>query len=100
MLNKLTNVIQTNKDRLHELKISAEEVKSSELNFKDEAEQVDLFSETAMARITLFKSNRLYIQILNIESGESIYFFDDFMDDGINIGEFIMEAIFKMKEGI
>ena len=96
MSNELTNLIDSNKDRLLEMKIVVDEIKSSELQFKEEAEQVDLFSETAFTRITLFKSNRLYIQILNIETEETIYFFDDILDNGINLDEFIMEAIYKM----
>ena len=96
MSNKLTDLISVNSNKLRELKISIDEIKISELEFKEEAEQVDLFSETAFARITLFESNRLYMQILDIESEETIYFFDDFFDDEVNINEFIMEAIYRM----
>ena len=96
MSNKLTDLISVNSNKLRELKISIDEIKISELEFKEEAEQVDLFSETAFARITLFESNRLYIQIIDIESEETIYFFDDFLDDEANINEFIMEAIYRM----
>ena len=47
-------------------------------------------------RITWFKFNRLYMQILNIESEETIYFFDGVLDNETNIGEFIMNVIYKM----
>lgn len=96
MFNALTNLIDTNRKRLLELNISVDNVKSSELKFKDEAEQVDLFNPKAFARITLFKTNRLYIQILNVETEETIYFFDDVLDNSTNVEEFIMGAIDKM----
>lgn len=96
MANRLTNLIHANKNRLLELNISVDKIESSELEFKDEAEQVDLFNETAFARITLFESNRLYIQILNIEDEKTIFFFDDILDNDVDIDEFIMQAIYKM----
>ncbi len=96
MYRKLIDLIAANRKKLLELKISMDEIKSSELDFKEEAEQVDLFSEKAFMRITWFKSNRLYMQILNIESEETIYSFDGVLDNETNIGEFIMNAIYKM----
>ena len=90
MITKLTDFIYANRDRLLEQNIFIDEIKSSE--------QVDLINETAFARITLFKSNRLYIQILDIESEETIYSFDDVLDKEVNINEFIMEAIYKMRK--
>lgn len=96
MYSKLIDLITANRKKLHELKISIDEIKSSELDFKEEAEQIDLFSEKAFMRITWFKSNRLYMQILNIESEETIYFFDEVLDNETNIGGFIMKAICKM----
>ena len=98
MITKLTDFIYANRDRLLEQNIFIDEIKSSELEFTEEAEQVDLINETAVARITLFKSNRLYIQILDIESEETIYSFDDVLDKEVNINEFIMEAIYKMRK--
>jgi len=98
MITKLTDFIYANRDRLLEQNIFIDEIKSSELEFTEEAEQVDLINETAFARITLFKSNRLYIQILDIESEETIYFFDDVLDKEVNINEFIMDAIYKMRK--
>ena len=96
MYRKLIDLITANRKKLLELKISMDEIKSLELDFKEEAEQVDLFSEKAFMRITWFKFNRLYMQILNIESEETIYFFDEVLDNETNIGEFIMNVIYKM----
>ena len=98
MSSKLMDFISVNSNKLHELNISIDEIKLSELGFKEEAEQVDLFNEMAFTRITLFDSNRVYIHILDIESEETIYFFDDFVDDDVNINDFIMEAIYYMGE--
>lgn len=83
---------------LSELNISIDEIKSSGLEFQEEAEQVDLFSKISFARITLFKSNRLYIQVLNIDNEDTIYFFDDVLDNDVNVDEFIMRAIYKMNK--
>ncbi len=96
MSNRLTSLIHANKDRLLELNIFVDTIESSELDFRDEAEQVDLFNETSFARITLFESNRLYIQILNMENENTMYFFDDILDSEVDINEFIMQAIYKM----
>lgn len=96
MHNKLFTLINENKNRLLELNISIDEMKSSELEFKERAEQVDLFNESSFARITLFESNRLYIHILNIENEETIYFFDEVLDKDVNVDEFIMKSIYKM----
>ena len=71
-------------------------MKSSELEFKERAEQVDLFNESSFARITLFESNRLYIHILNTENEETIYFYDEVLDKDVNVDEFIMNSIYKM----
>ena len=60
------------------------------------AAQVDLFNETLFTRITLIKSNRLYIHILDITSEETIYFWDDVLDNDADIRKFIMDAIGKV----
>ncbi|MCX4354251.1 MAG: hypothetical protein OSJ60_21945 [Lachnospiraceae bacterium] len=96
MHNKLFTLINENKSRLLELNISIDEMKSSELEFKERAEQVDLFNESSFARITLFESNRLYIHILNTENEETIYFYDEVLDKDVNVDEFIMNSIYKM----
>ncbi len=96
MFYKSSNLINENKSRLLELGISVDEIKSSELNFKEEAVQVDLFNETLFTRITLFKSNRLYIHILDITSEETIHFWDNVLDNDADIRKFIMDAIGKM----
>ncbi len=57
---------------------------------------MDLFNETLFTRITLIKSNRLYIHILDITSEETIYFWDDVLDNDADIRKFIMDAIGKM----
>ncbi len=98
MSSKLIDLVNTNRQKLSELQISIDEIQSAELEFKEEAEQVDLYSETAMARITLFKSNRLYVQVLNIENEETLYFFDGYLDNNVDMGDFIMGAILTMNK--
>ena len=73
-----------------------EESDSSVLDFVEKAEQVDLFNANAFTRITLFESGRLYIQILNIETEKTLYFFDDTLTDDTDLEKFIIQAIKKM----
>lgn len=96
MKDRLKNFIDNNRKILSELKITIDEIKNSELDFVENAEQVDLFSVSAFTRITLFESHRLYIQILNLETEETIYFFDDYLEDDEKMDDFIMQAIRMM----
>lgn len=96
MKERLKNIIDNNRKIISELKIKIDEINSSELVFVENAEQVDLFSVSAFARISLFESHRLYIQILNMETEETIYFFDDYLENNEKIEEFIMQAIRMM----
>lgn len=79
------------------MNISVDEIKNTELNFKDSAEHVDLIGEKAFTRITLFENNRLYIQVLNINTEETIYIFYDVFEKDLNLEEFIFKAIRKMQ---
>ena len=54
---------------LSELEIKIDEIKNSKFGFVEKAEQVDLFSDKAFTRITLFESYRLYIQTLYWNGG-------------------------------
>lgn len=85
MDNKLEIIIKKNSKLLSEMNISVDEIKNTELNFKDSAEQVDLIGEKAFTRITLFENNRLYIQVLNINTEETIYIFDDVFEKDLNL---------------
>ena len=96
MENRLKGVIEGNRKMLSKLKITIDEIKNSGLDFVENAEQVDLFSVIAFTRITLFESYRLYIQILNIETEETIYFFDDVLENEKELEGFIMQAIKRM----
>lgn len=96
MSDSLENIIKNNKKEILDHKITIDKIGSSKLDFIERAEQVDLFNETAFARITLFESGRLYIQILNIETEETVYFFDDMLDKDIDLEDFIIQAIKKM----
>lgn len=96
MKNRLKDIMEDNGKMLSALKITIDEIKNSGLNFVENAEQVDLFSDRAFTRITLFESYRLYIQILNIETEETIYFFDDVLENDKDLETFIMQAIKRM----
>ena len=93
----LHNIIENNRKEILEYEIMIEESDSSVLDFVEKAEQVDLFNANAFTRITLFESGRLYIQILNIETEETLYFFDDTLTDDTDLEKFIIQAIKKME---
>ena len=93
----LHNIIENNRKEILEYEIMIEESDSSVLDFVEKAEQVDLFNANAFTRITLFESGRLYIQILNIETEETLYFFDDTLTDDTDLEKFIIKAIKKME---
>ena len=90
------NIIENNRKEILEYEIMIEESDSSVLDFVEKAEQVDLFNANAFTRITLFESGRLYIQILNIETEKTLYFFDDTLTDDTDLEKFIIQAIKKM----
>lgn len=92
----LHNIIENNRKEILEYEIMIEESDSSVLDFVEKAEQVDLFNANAFTRITLFESGRLYIQILNIETEKTLYFFDDTLTDDTDLEKFIIQAIKKM----
>lgn len=92
----LHNIIENNRKEILEYEIMIEESDSSVLDFVEKAEQVDLFNANAFTRIRLFESGRLYIQILNIETEETLYFFDDTLTDDTDLEKFIIQAIKKM----
>lgn len=91
----LHNIIENNRKEILEYEIMIEESDSSVLDFVEKAEQVDLFNANAFTRITLFESGRLYIQILNIETEKTLYFFDDTLTDDTDLEKFIIQAIKK-----
>lgn len=92
----LHNIIENNRKEILEYEIMIEESDSSVLDFVEKAEQVDLFNANVFTRITLFESGRLYIQILNIETEKTLYFFDDTLTDDTDLEKFIIQAIKKM----
>lgn len=93
MKDRLRNIIKDNEEMLSKLKITTDEIKNSGLDFVEYAEQVDLFKVNNILRITLFESNRLYLHILNIETEETIYFFDDYLGSDINLNDYIMQVV-------
>ena len=94
--SRLKSIIENNRNILLELGITIDEIKNSDLGFVENAEQVDLFSSKTFARITLFESCRLYIQILDIETEKTVFFWDDILEEKENLEDFIMQAIKKM----
>jgi len=96
MNNKLHNIIENNRKEILAYEITIDEIDSSKLDYVEKAEQVDLFNANTFTRITLFESGRLYIQILNIETEKTLYFFDDILTDETDLESFIIQAIKRM----
>ena len=94
--SRLKSIIKNNRNILLELGITIDEIKNSDLGFVENAEQVDLFRSKTFARITLFQSYRLYIQILDIETEKTVFFWDDILEEKENLEDFIIQAIKKM----
>lgn len=92
----LHNIIENIRKEILEYEIMIEESDSSALDFVEKAEQVDLFNAKTFTRITLFESGRLYIQILDIETEKTLYFFDDILTDDTDLEHFIIQAIKRM----
>lgn len=96
MNNKLRNFLERNNLFFKSNNITIDEFKNEELDFVDKAEQADLFSESEFARITIFESGRIYIQILNMQTEETVFFFDDLLDSKVSLEEFLLQNIKKM----
>lgn len=96
MNKEITQFIEDNKVYLSRNGINVDKIKNTELDFIEDAEQVDLLNNKYLARITYFDSQRLYIQIIDIETEKTIYFFDDVYKDNTTLYEFLKQAIEKM----
>lgn len=96
MNKEITQFIEDNEVYLSRNGINVDKIKNTELDFIEDAEQVDLLNNKYLARITYFDSQRLYIQIIDIETEKTIYFFDDVYKDNTTLYEFLKQAIEKM----
>ena len=96
MSNILNNFIEKYQSFFDSNNILVDEFKNEGLDFDEEAEQVDLISENELARIRVFELGRIYIQILNMETEETIVFFDDELDRKEDFEEFLLQNIKKM----
>ena len=92
----LYEVINNFKELISKNNIKIEYAKNEELNFENSAEQVDLLSYDYLMRITLFDNDRMYIHVINISTEETLYFFDDYINDKLSAENLIIDAIKMM----
>ncbi|MDO4477332.1 MAG: hypothetical protein Q4B93_05205 [Clostridia bacterium] len=92
----LSEIIENVKELVLKNDIKVESIKNKELNFKGKAEQVDLFSQKCIMRITIFENGRMYIHVINIHTEETLYFFDDYVNDEFSAKNLIINAIETM----
>ena len=92
----LYEVINNFKELISKNNIKIEYAKNEELNFENSAEQVDLLSCDYLMRITLFDNSRMYIHVINISTEETLYFFDDYINDKLSAENLIIDAIKMM----
>ena len=96
MSNILNNFIEKYQSFFDSNNILVDEFKNEGLDFDEEAEQVDLISENELARIRVFELGRIYIQLLTLDTEETIVFFDDELDRKEDFEEFLLQNIKKM----
>lgn len=96
MEEKLLKLIKKIEKKLMKEGIEIDEVKSGEIGYRETAAMVDLNNEKSLCRITAFHSGRLYIQILDIITEDTIFFYDDYYTDYDTWESFILDNIKKM----
>lgn len=97
MENEYFKWIEFNKGEIEKLGIEIDEVVSGEGEYSQSSTRVDFISSSKMSRITVFRSGRVYVQILEIETAETHYIFDDYLESKDNLSLFLWDAIKKMQ---
>ncbi len=69
--------LTTNKDLLNEYGVIIDNFKSGDIGFVDKATSFDLQFKNHIARITLSHSGKLYAHIIEINSNETIFLYDN-----------------------
>ncbi len=89
--------IEENKGEMEKLGVEIDEVVSGEGEYSQSSTRVDFLSSNTMSRITVFRSGRVYVQILDIETAETNFIFDDYLESKDDLSLFLWDAIKKMK---
>ncbi len=88
--------LDENVDKLKSEGIVIDELVKNDQNYSDLYTRVDLLSIRKISRIVIFHSGRTYMEILDIETTNTDFIFDDFLKNNDDIEKFLSENILKM----
>ena len=97
MIKTVIDIITKNKDNFGKDGIIIEEMKQGDWGHSESSCLIDLVNVRCICRIEAFNSQKLYMQILDINTQNTIYFFDEFITDTTQLPYFILQNIDKMK---
>lgn len=88
--------INKNRIIIEDKSIIIDEIVRGKGEYVEEATRVDFINDKKLSRIVVFQSGRIYIQILDMNTEATDFFYDDYMKNNENFDTFIWEAINKM----
>jgi len=88
--------ITNNRINIEDKSIKIDEIVRGKEEYIEEATRVDFINDKKLSRVVVFKTGRIYIQILDINTEETDFFYDDYINENEKFDTFIWEAINKM----
>jgi hypothetical protein len=88
--------LDENVDKLKSEGIVIDELVKNDGNYSDLCTRVDLLSKRKISRIVVFHSGRTYMEILDIETTNTEFIFDNFLKSNNEIEKFLTQNIFKI----
>lgn len=88
--------LDENVDKLKSEGIVIDELVKNDENYSDLCTRVDLLSKRKISRIVVFHSGRTYMEILDMETTNTEFIFDDFFKSFDEIEKFLSKNILKM----
>ena len=92
----ILNWINANKNNIEAISITIDTILIDSEIYQMASAEIDFISENKFSRITAFESNRLYVQVLDIATETTDYFFDEEVKVSSDIESFLWESIKKM----
>lgn len=88
--------IEKNSKKISDKGIKWDEIKTNEIEYSQPSTRVDLLSNNTITRIVAFDSGRVYIEVLNINTTETEYIFDDYINSENDFEILLWDTINKM----
>ena len=88
--------LDENVNKLKSQGIVIDELVKNDENYSDLCTRVDLLSKRKISRIVIFHSGRTYMEILDIETTNTEFIFDEFLNSNAEIEKFLSVNILKM----